>query len=181
MPDDKTDLLAKIEMLKKGNKELLDKVDYYKHEYFAMCDLNEELQKEDKNAIRSPSFFIGAYYDKIRYNLVGKKIETIGFFSSYSGRSIVFNLEGEFVKADDVVLTLEELKAIFQKCAELKWFNGYCGDELFNEKTTKRMKKLQIFDVKEIISYLENELETTREKLIKETDRNRKLYEMHND
>ena len=167
-----------IEMLKKQNKELLDKVDYYKHEYFAMCDLNEELQKEDKNAIKSPSFFINAYYDKIRYNLVGKKIETIEFFSSYSGRSIVFNLEGQFVKADDVILSTEDLKAIFQKCAELKWFDGYCGDELFSEKTLGRMKRLQIFDVKEIISYLENELETTREKLIKETDRNRKLYEM---
>lgn len=181
MPDDKTDLLAKIEMLKKGNKELLDKVDYYKHEYFAMCDLNEELQKEDKNAIKSPSFFISTYYDKIKYNLVGRKIEEIEVFSSYIGRSIFFNLEGEFIKVDDVVLTLEELKAIFQKCAELKWFNGYCGDELFSEKTLKRMKSLQIFDIKEIINYLENEVETTRKKLIKETDRNRKLHEIRND
>lgn len=181
MPDDKTDLLAKIEMLKKRNKELLDKVDYYKHEYFAMCDLNEELQKEDKNAIKSPSFFISTYYDKIKYNLVGRKIEEIEVFSSYIGRSIFFNLEGEFIKVDDVVLTLEELKAIFQKCAELKWFNGYCGDELFSEKTLKRMKSLQIFDIKEIINYLENEVETTRKKLIKETDRNRKLHEIRND
>lgn len=78
-------------------------------------------------------------------------------------------------------MSTEELKAIFQKCAELKWFDGYRGDELFSEKTLERMKRLQIFDIKEIISYLENELETTREKLIKETDRNRKLYEMHND
>lgn len=29
--------------------------------------------------------------------------------------------------------------------------------------------------------YLENELETTRKKLIKETDRNRKLHEIRND
>lgn len=110
MSGDRIDLFAKIEMLKKENKELLDKVDYYKHEYFAMCDLNEELQKEDKNAIRSPSFFINAYYDKIKYNLVSRKIEEIEVFSSYIGRSIVFNLEGEFVKVDDVILKLEELK-----------------------------------------------------------------------
>ena len=80
MSGDRIDLLAKIEMLEKENKELLDKVDYYKHEYFSMCDLNEELQKEDKNAIKSPSFFINAYYDRIKYNLVGRKIEEIEVF-----------------------------------------------------------------------------------------------------
>ncbi len=172
MSGDRIDLLAEIDTLKKENKKLLDEVNYYKREYFSMCDLNEELQKEDKNAIKSPSFFINAHFDKIKHTLINGKIEEIEIFSSYTGKSIVFNLKDKFVKVDDdVVLMLEDLKAIFQKCAELEWFNGYRGDELFSKKTLERMKRLHITDVKEIISFLENEIETTRKKLMRVTDK----------
>lgn len=40
-----TDLQKHCDELEEENKKLIDKVDYYKHEYYSECDLREVLEK----------------------------------------------------------------------------------------------------------------------------------------
>ncbi|WP_305140117.1 hypothetical protein [Thomasclavelia cocleata] len=44
MSGDRIDLLSRINALEEENKDLQDEVDYYKHEYFAECDMREKLE-----------------------------------------------------------------------------------------------------------------------------------------
>lgn len=45
MSGDRLDLLARIQELEEENKQLINEVDKYKHEYYAECDRSEQLER----------------------------------------------------------------------------------------------------------------------------------------